>query len=85
MRDVSKVFQGIYLADSRFYEGKENIVKLWVHELLRVFSDRLNTHDDKETFKKHINDQLTNVFQLSYEEHGTTEGQDSIFVDFLND
>lgn len=33
MRDVSKVFQGIYLADPRFYEGKDNIVKLWAHEL----------------------------------------------------
>lgn len=56
MRDVSKVFQGIYLADSRFYEGKENIVKLWVHELLRVFSDRLNNAKDKEQFKSYIND-----------------------------
>lgn len=85
MRDVSKVFQGIYQADKRFYEGKENIVKLWVHELLRVFSDRLNTHEDKQMFKNHINDQLTNQFQLNYEEHCTTDGQDTIFIDFLNE
>jgi dynein heavy chain len=37
MRDVSKVFQGLYQADKNFYEGKEHIVKLWSHEVLRVF------------------------------------------------
>jgi dynein heavy chain len=85
MRDVSKVFQGIYLADARFYEGKDNIVKLWSHELLRVFSDRLNSYEDKDLFKSHVNDQLQAVFQLNYEENCTTNGQDAIFVDFLND
>lgn len=47
MRDVSKVFQGIYMADPRFYNTKDNIVKLWAHEMLRVFCDRLNTYEDK--------------------------------------
>jgi len=37
MRDVSKVFQGLYQADKNFYEGKEHIMKLWAHEILRVF------------------------------------------------
>lgn len=86
MRDVSKVFQGIYQADSRFYSTKDNIVKLWAHELLRVFSDRLTNIEDKNQFKQHISDQVSNIFQLtSYEENCTTNGEDCIFVDFLND
>jgi len=46
MRDVSKVFQGLFQADSRFHESKDAIIKLWSHELLRVFSDRLINYDD---------------------------------------
>lgn len=86
MRDVSKVFQGIYQADSRFYSTKDNIVKMWAHELLRVFSDRLTNMEDKALFKSHVSDQVSNIFQLtSYEENCTTNGEDPIFVDFLND
>lgn len=41
MRDISKVFEGLYLADKSFVESKEQIVKMWSHEVLRVFYDRL--------------------------------------------
>jgi dynein heavy chain, axonemal len=56
MRDISKVFQGIYLADKSFYETKEHIIKLWSHEILRVFHDRLNSFDDREVFKGYLQD-----------------------------
>jgi len=56
MRDVSKVFQGLYQADKNFYEGKEHIVKLWAHEVCRVFQDRLNSYDDREKFKGYVNE-----------------------------
>jgi len=58
MRDISKVFQGLYLADKNFYEGKEQIIKLWAHEVLRVFSDRLNSFSDRDQFKIFLNEQL---------------------------
>jgi dynein heavy chain len=48
MRDISKVFQGMYQADKNFYEGKEHIIKLWGHEVLRVFHDRLNSFEDRD-------------------------------------
>jgi dynein heavy chain len=56
MRDVSKVFQGLYQADKNFYEGKEHILKLWAHEVLRVFNDRLNTFEDRDKFKTYLNE-----------------------------
>jgi dynein heavy chain len=46
MRDCSKVFQGIYLANKNYYESREQMTKLWAHEVLRVFSDRMNTESD---------------------------------------
>lgn len=85
MRDVSKVFQGLYQADKNFYEGKENIIKLWGHEVLRVFSDRLNSYEDRAQFKEFVDAQLISQFDMNYEEHCTTEGEDPIFVDFMNE
>ena len=84
MRDISKVFQGLYLADRNFYESKEQVVKLWAHEVLRVFSDRLINTDDQQKFKKMLNDQLEQQFSMNYVEHCMTNQQsDAIFVDFL--
>lgn len=85
MRDVSKVFQGLYQADKNFYEGKEHIIKLWAHEVLRVFADRLNSLADRDQFKGFLNEQMESNFQMNYAEHATTNGEDSIFVDFLNE
>jgi dynein heavy chain len=31
----------MYKAEKDYYESKEIIVKLWCHEILRVFHDRL--------------------------------------------
>jgi dynein heavy chain len=56
MRDISKVFQGLYQADKNFYEGKEQIMKLWAHEVLRVFNDRLNSFEDRDQFKQSLNE-----------------------------
>jgi dynein heavy chain len=62
MRDISKVFQGIYMADKNFYESREHIIKLWSHEVLRVFNDRLNSFEDRDQFKIYLNDQLSQQF-----------------------
>ena len=85
MRDISKVFQGLYQADKNFYEGKEHIIKLWGHEVLRVFSDRLNSFEDRDLFKASLNEQLQLQFQMDYKEHCQTNGEEAIFVDFMNE
>ena len=58
MRDISKVFQGLYLADRSFIESKEQIIKLWGHEILRVFHDRLINEEDQKKLKKLLDEQL---------------------------
>ena len=41
LRDVSKVFQGILSAMPQTVHNVELFAKLWIHENLRVFHDRL--------------------------------------------
>ena len=84
MRDISKVFQGLFLADKNYYESKEQVVKLWAHECLRVFHDRLISFEDREKFKKILDVQLEAQFQMNYTEHCmTNQESDATFVDFL--
>ena len=47
MRDISKVFEGLYQADKNYQESKEQIIKMWSHEVLRVFYDRLIDEKDQ--------------------------------------
>ena len=56
MRDISKVFQGLFLADKNYYESKDQLIKLWAHECMRVFHDRLISHEDRAKFIKMVND-----------------------------
>jgi dynein heavy chain len=56
MRDISKVFEGLYLTDKSFVEAKEQIVKMWSHEVLRVFYDRLIEPGDQALLKKSLNE-----------------------------
>ena len=41
LRDVSKVFQGISKSSPKCIKTDEDMIKLWAHECLRVFQDRL--------------------------------------------
>ena len=47
LRDVSKVVQGVLMADKRRAAEKEAIVRLWAHEACRVFADRLINSEDR--------------------------------------
>ena len=40
IRDVSKVIQGVLQADRLYLDTREDILKLWAHENLRVYADR---------------------------------------------
>jgi dynein heavy chain, axonemal len=96
LRDLSKVFQGIYGCYLEAITSKEQLVALWVHESQRVFSDRMNDPADKAWFKQLLNDRLNNTFQtkwasmLKARSHDAknqtvvSENENPIFVDFLD-
>jgi dynein heavy chain len=50
LRDVSKIFQGIAKSSAKAITGEDDILKLWAHECLRVFQDRLISQDDRDIF-----------------------------------
>ena len=57
MRDMSKVVQGIRdQANKGFHDSREQMVKLWAHECLRVFHDRLVSEEDRSLLKQLMDD-----------------------------
>ncbi|CAK6435519.1 unnamed protein product [Pipistrellus nathusii] len=52
LRDLSKVFQGMLMADPAKVEDKVQLLRLWYHENCRVFRDRLVNEEDRSWFDK---------------------------------
>jgi dynein heavy chain len=63
LRDVSKVFQGISKSDPRAINEKDKMIKLWMHECMRVFHDRLISQGDRSEFIEMLQETLTAKFK----------------------
>jgi dynein heavy chain len=60
LRDMSKVVQGMLMTDKKLknLSDKGSLVSLWVHEVFRVFRDRLINADDRKRFSTLAHDKL---------------------------
>ncbi|XP_050431508.1 dynein axonemal heavy chain 2 [Adelges cooleyi] len=83
LRDISKVFQGLLRSSTDFQNAKASILRLWCHEVFRVFSDRLVDINDREWFSDQVNNQLGKNFDLTYRSLCSSDNN-PIFCDFLN-
>eukprot|EP00798_Chlamydomonas_sp_ICE-L_P008519 gene8518-4817_t len=92
MRDLSKVFQGMQMLGVLLDDTKK-LTKLWAHETLRVFHDRLVSDEDrlwfqtqiKEMVNKHLGLKFDNVFEPP---EGMTKGdpgnlRNVLYCDFM--
>lgn len=68
LRDMSKVIQGVLNADLKTVNVETDIVRLWTHETMRVFQDRLVDNDDKSWFKQLVMNTMTDKLDLSWPE-----------------
>ncbi|XP_018339413.1 PREDICTED: dynein heavy chain 1, axonemal-like isoform X2 [Trachymyrmex septentrionalis] len=68
LRDVSKVFQGILMADAKKILVHEKLLLLWYHENIRVFSDRFINNDDKKWFDQLLCDVLMKKFHCNMDD-----------------
>ncbi|VDO04672.1 unnamed protein product [Rodentolepis nana] len=65
LRDISRVFQGMCQAIPTKYKEPKKILRLWRHEILRSFYDRLINDDDRATVNNIISSKLHKYFEES--------------------
>ncbi|CAG9819767.1 unnamed protein product [Phaedon cochleariae] len=74
LSSISKITQGCAMLRKETYDANKKIfLKLWVHETLRVFGDRLNTLDSNWLLQK-IKEGIVGDFNESFEDHFENNG-----------
>lgn len=68
LRDLSKVFQGISKGTPQSIRDESSMIKLWAHECMRVFMDRLINFQDREFFESMIRDSMKRFFKRNWED-----------------
>lgn len=82
LRDLANALKGVLLVpSSKLFEIK-TLQKLWAHECLRVFSDRLIDSKDKEVLLNILAKEFQSNFKANWEE---VVGKEVIFCNYLDD
>ncbi|GMI06146.1 hypothetical protein TrVE_jg2421 [Triparma verrucosa] len=72
LRDFSRVLQGVLMVKKEDSHGepftKANFVRLWMHEMMRVFCDRLINEQDRIWFLEHCEQMVTKHFNAKIKE-----------------
>uniref|UniRef100_A0A8C5VFT1 Dynein axonemal heavy chain 12 n=1 Tax=Microcebus murinus TaxID=30608 RepID=A0A8C5VFT1_MICMU len=95
LRDFSRVIRGCLLIERDAVESKHTMVRLFVHEVLRVFYDRLINDDDrnwlfkltKTVIKDHFKESFDSIFSHLRKENAPVTEEDLrnlMFGDYMN-
>ena len=68
LRDVAKVFQGVTRAVPLGVRDDVGMIKLWGHECLRVFQDRLINTQDRDFFQGLLRDTIQTYFRRDWDD-----------------
>ena len=61
LRDMSKVLQGVCGASLKHCTKKLDMVKIWMHEMIRSFGDRLICDEDRNWLKEMLHEEILNT------------------------
>lgn len=65
LRDFSRVINGIVLVPAARMRDPDKLIKLWIHEVFRVFHDRLVDDDDRNKLFEMVKNVVNNQLHLS--------------------
>ncbi|XP_074648811.1 dynein axonemal heavy chain 3-like [Tubulanus polymorphus] len=94
LRDFARVIQGVLLVPASVMTEGDKLIRLWVHEIYRVFYDRLIDDDDRVAFFSIVKEECNNAFKISMDKvlgHLTKSGnvkdeniRSLLFGDYMN-
>ncbi|XP_050953838.1 dynein axonemal heavy chain 3 [Labeo rohita] len=91
LRDFARVIRGVMLCPSTHMQEGDKLIRLWIHEVYRVFYDRLIDNEDREKFFSIVKERTSAYFKQSIDKllgHLTLSGKvedDSIRSLFFGD
>ncbi|KAG9476993.1 hypothetical protein GDO78_002401 [Eleutherodactylus coqui] len=65
LRDFSRVVRGVLLCSHTHLQDNDKLIRLWIHEVYRVFYDRLIDPEDRQTFFNMVKETTSNCFKQS--------------------
>ena len=65
LRDFSRVVSGVLLVPKTHMTEGDKLVRLWVHEVYRVFYDRLIDDEDRKRFFVIVQETLSQQFKMT--------------------
>ncbi|XP_030626002.1 dynein heavy chain 3, axonemal [Chanos chanos] len=65
LRDFSRVIRGVLLCPHTHLQENDKLIRLWIHEVYRVFYDRLIDEADREMFFNIIRERTSGFFKQS--------------------
>ncbi len=65
LRDFSRVIRGVLLTPSTHMAEGDKLIRLWVHEVYRVFYDRLIDDQDRLQFFGTVKETLNRCFKVN--------------------
>lgn len=77
LRDFSRVVKGVLLTPKTHLAEGDKLIRLWVHEVYRVFYDRLIDDEDRLNFFNIVKETLQKYFKVSMDKllgHLATSG-----------
>ena len=66
LQHIDRVMRSLFAADPSFVHGKDGILRLWVHEVLRVIGDGLGKATHRTTLQRLLEKELSSRFQISW-------------------
>lgn len=67
LRDFAKVILGICMSDKDRVSESDTMIRLWMHEVWRVFADRLVSDDDKLILFENIKETVKRTFGVKFD------------------
>jgi len=67
LRDISKVINGICMVEKAKCTTVDTVIRLWAHETMRVFGDRLINDDDRMWMLEAVKDTVRAPFSASFD------------------
>lgn len=81
LRDISKIFQGVVIANQKLTQMPVELLRLWFHENTRVIGDRLINNTDRKFLSGVMIEQCETKFKVAKDDLFNAER--IIFADFM--